>query len=244
MGVLEDLQKLGQPPTSQPLGETTVAPEAIPGAPPPPTGGVLDDLQRLQDERGVLGLTVGQDPVQTRRNKKLSSESGLPEEAVAADPDAVSTATKAKELDEKTQNSPKARWVMINGQTGPAAHDDVDVWTRVENAVDDTLKAGEVIFDAFTQAAGGILQTFDENAANKSGMTALKMLEVMQNMTAGEKAQLESLKQNPMAYMKALAALRNKALGQIASPGRDLYEYGSKQLLEDRKHFGEGPIVN
>ena len=118
---------------------------------------LLDTAKQFRPDPSVaLENAYGTNPEQNERNRKLSEESGLPVEAVEANPALIDTAIQRQKINDRLTDAPVTSKFLEDPTNAKVAHDDVFSMATFENYFSQLWKDVTQVDDAFME---GVSQT-------------------------------------------------------------------------------------
>ena len=123
---------------------------------------LMENTPTPAEERTVIDINSAKPPIDVRRDRDLSNKSGLPEDLVETDPEAVKRHIDVNDIDSKTRDHPKTRSVILDKKLGPAVNDEVDFWITLEDLANrgKELAAG-VVRDVVGRTLSGLGHEMD-----------------------------------------------------------------------------------
>ena len=222
------LELLNQPDPEPPVGlEPSVQifddDEKEEERPANPLTQLLDSGPDPAQERAILDVNAGKNAEEARRDRELSKKSGLPEEAIEVDRQAVERRVTADDIDAKTRNSPKTRGIMADLMVGPLMMDSAEVDSMVE--IEWLANRGRDVTGALVGEVGGRGLTgasslLDVMARNITGVIRAAGLEGLADFLAKDRFSGLPIPITPSQILRQ-PGVSLEELGEAVSSGED-----------------------
>lgn len=217
-------------PVSDWLAGTTVGPQPTPedNVVPFKKSSPVQDWLEGPDHTTAIEQSLSASPDEEAKKRKLSEQSGLPYDAVDADPAEVQRLVRKQQIDNLVKDAPLTREWLSDPLNASVAHDDVESLTAIESIWGITKKLGEATTDTVRALGAGALYVprginalawgieetlgLEDAAANAAAVD--KNLADLQAMVLGEQEGL-----HPLVSQGIQSAGQGLALLMTRNPG-------------------------
>lgn len=211
-------------------GTTVDEPQTV-----PLPGGAFSKWNPVPDAQPSIRDSIGLNPDEEAKNRRLSQETGLPLPAVEADPREIEKLVKRQQIDNLVKDAPITREWLANPDNAAVAHDSVDNLVLLEGIWNLHKKTGKAIYEGSGAVAAGAFEVlpgisrtitavaenlgFDEFAAGQRQATS--EMEYIQDIIRGDQTTINPLvsKSLESAGLSIAALLTRNPAKAIATVG-------------------------